>query len=769
MATLTVLNTQDSGAGSLRDAVSQAQPGDIIQFSTTLANQTITLTSGEIVINPGQNITIDGTGVAGLQISGNNASRIFHLNSTSVTNGRLTVRNLTLTNAYTNELGGAIRTEHQGRLTVENVRFANNVADQGGGAIFGAFEGDVTVINSQFDSNRATAANSERGAGAIAFFGTGNLTVQGSSFTNNVGINGGAINSLNGTMLVENSSFIGNDVSAATVATGQANPTLRGYGGAIYTDRANNATTIRNSLFENNRSRAAGGALYLFNDAEDVVTIETTILRNNQAIGLPGGEGGNGGAIEHFRSNSGSGSFTLVNSSLIGNTSSGPGGQGGGLRVAGVSSNIVNSTFAGNSAADGFGGAITTYSPLSLVNSTLANNTALFSGALASGSDNLATVRNTIFANNSSANTGVSFNSNQQTNRPIIDAGGNLQSPGGPTISTSITLADPQLGALQQVGNVVVLPIATGSVAINTGTTNGAPTFDARGATRDGQPDVGAFEFGTIPPTVQPPIPPIVPPTILPPPIPPTVPPTNPGGVPPTNPGGVPPTNPGGGVPPISSPIIGTAPTLQISDVRVFERNTGRSSVLFRVSLSEPSSQTVSVNFSTANGSAIAGQDYQALSGSLQFRAGQTQNFIQVGIFGDRFAEANETFSVNLSGANNATIQDGEGVGTILNDDQQRFRGFFASSEQIFGVYQRAIAFGRNFLRANSTLSSRYIEPANNSSYIQPANNGSAAQSYIPALTNPMPSNTQIQQPLSVPSLTNFTTDEIPIDPTSWM
>jgi hypothetical protein len=57
LATITVTNTNDSGPGSLRSAIASAAAGDTIQFASSLASQTITLTSGQLVIN--KNLTID--------------------------------------------------------------------------------------------------------------------------------------------------------------------------------------------------------------------------------------------------------------------------------------------------------------------------------------------------------------------------------------------------------------------------------------------------------------------------------------------------------------------------------------------------------------------------------------------------------------------------------------------------------------------------------------------------------------------------------------
>jgi hypothetical protein len=81
LGTLTVTNLNDSGAGSLRNAIGSASAGDTIQFDSSLANSTITLTSGQIEID--KDLIIDGSNAAGLTISGNQASRIFEATKTS--------------------------------------------------------------------------------------------------------------------------------------------------------------------------------------------------------------------------------------------------------------------------------------------------------------------------------------------------------------------------------------------------------------------------------------------------------------------------------------------------------------------------------------------------------------------------------------------------------------------------------------------------------------------------------------------------------------
>ncbi|MEK6755561.1 MAG: Calx-beta domain-containing protein, partial [Bacteroidota bacterium] len=82
-----------------------------------------------------------------------------------------------------------------------------------------------------------------------------------------------------------------------------------------------------------------------------------------------------------------------------------------------------------------------------------------------------------------------------------------------------------------------------------------------------------------------------------------------------------------------------------------------------------PSTQPVTVNFSAADGSATAGSDYIATSGTLTFNPGTTTQSITVTVKGDNTLEQNETFSVNLSSPVNASLADGTGIGTIVNDD----------------------------------------------------------------------------------------------------
>src|SRR5439155_956378 len=109
--------------------------------------------------------------------------------------------------------------------------------------------------------------------------------------------------------------------------------------------------------------------------------------------------------------------------------------------------------------------------------------------------------------------------------------------------------------------------------------------------------------------------------------------------------------------------------SIAINDVSVAERNSGTTSAVFTVSLSTSSSRTVTVSYATADGTALAGQDYQATSGTLTFAPGQTAQNVTVLVNGDTTGEPDETFVVNLSSPVNAPLGDAQGVGIILDDD----------------------------------------------------------------------------------------------------
>jgi hypothetical protein len=225
-STLTVLNNLDSGAGSLRAEIAAAHNSDTIVFASRLNGQTITLTSGEVLIS--HNVTIAGPGAGQLTVSGNNASRVFEVakSTKSVTlsgltiskgsangsttfkgggiynAGTLTVSNSTLS-GNSSAAGGGIA--NSGTLTVSGSTLSGNTADRGGG-IFSSI-GTVTVSNSTISSNTANQ-------GGAIYLRDGALTVSGTTLSSNVATRGGGIlNSQQGTLTISGSTLSGNSAS----------------------------------------------------------------------------------------------------------------------------------------------------------------------------------------------------------------------------------------------------------------------------------------------------------------------------------------------------------------------------------------------------------------------------------------------------------------------------------------------------------------------------------------------------------------------------
>lgn len=141
--------------------------------------------------------------------------------------------------------------------------------------------------------------------------------------------------------------------------------------------------------------------------------------------------------------------------------------------------------------------------------------------------------------------------------------------------------------------------------------------------------------------------------------------------------------------------------TLAVSDAMVVEGNDGTQYAKTVVTLSQPASRTVTVSYSTADGTATAGADYDAVSGKLSFAPGETIKTILVPIRGDRLGEADESFVVQLKGAKNAKIADGTGVVTIRDDEPRISIGDAVAAEKNSGT---------TLLTFTVTLSAAYDE-----------------------------------------------------------
>jgi Tol biopolymer transport system component len=214
-ATLIVTNANDSGAGSLRQMIINAVPGDTINFDPSLAGQTITLALN-LVIN--KNLTIDGTGLSPqIIISGGNIAHLEVPSGTMVvisdltitnsnygimSNGDLTIISSTLKDNF-NYLGGAVYS-YNGSLTIKNSTITQNHSAYSGGAIFVGGASNASIVNSTIFQNQADLTG-----GGIYFQENTAVEIINSTFAENSASNGSEI-SISGntaTLAVYNSIF----------------------------------------------------------------------------------------------------------------------------------------------------------------------------------------------------------------------------------------------------------------------------------------------------------------------------------------------------------------------------------------------------------------------------------------------------------------------------------------------------------------------------------------------------------------------------------
>jgi predicted extracellular nuclease len=113
-------------------------------------------------------------------------------------------------------------------------------------------------------------------------------------------------------------------------------------------------------------------------------------------------------------------------------------------------------------------------------------------------------------------------------------------------------------------------------------------------------------------------------------------------------------------------PVI---PGASIADAAIVEGDAGTANLVFTVTLSAGPTGPVTIDFATANGSATAGSDYVATSGTISFAAGETSKTISIPVNGDTVGELRETFTVTLSNPSGATLADGSAIGTITDND----------------------------------------------------------------------------------------------------
>ncbi len=535
----TVTNPADSGPNTLRDVLNRVQHGDTVVFNLPTAS-VIPLDS-ELVID--KSVQIDGRDVPNLTLSGRDRTRLFRVASTVAQPVTLALRHLILSNGNAgDEPGGAIHTIGQRHtLILDSMTLADHQASEGG-AIYSRFDGTLTVSRSRFLRNRALRGNREQAGGAIFFQGPDRLTVHDTEFTDNQGINGGAINNLAGRVVIERSRFVGNHVLAARFATGEIRDFLRGYGGAIYSDRVSPADDeaggemrLVNNHFENNRSRAAGGALYLYTGSRDQLTVINSRFLQNQAVGLidandvPRGEAGNGGALE-LQSDAMNRGLVITGSLFHGNRAV---DRGGAVRLRNVPAYLYNNTFDDNRTtrtptvnfSGGLGGALELSGGstvrVALIGNTFSRNFAAWTGGAVLGAVDLLAENNIFDRNTTETFADATRALLSHVDSRNVRGGNNLQFPDnrGQTNNDAVPggtqTADPRLAPLADNGGFTrTRALLAGSPALDGGNraaiavdrvdadgdgdVNEAAPFDQRGVgfarVVGATVDIGAFE-----------------------------------------------------------------------------------------------------------------------------------------------------------------------------------------------------------------------------------------------------------------------------------
>jgi len=352
----------------------------------------------------------------------------------------------------------------------------------------------IRVFDIDFHDNHAIEVAQDDGGGAMYVVGAAELSVAGSTFTDNAGANGGALYSL-GSQRVN---LYDSEFSDNTATGNGGNPGNGGNGGAIGVDGDARYVNLCRVRLLANQANAFGAGLFTVTYSDASFTrIENSTLQGNVSTAtdkLAGGAYIQGSPLaisgSTFRDNSAGGYAGLA---LF--------GYGGVLEGS-----IVNSTFVGNVARTGLGGAmsIAAAAALTLENLTIARNMApcdvCFAAGIANDSGDALTMRNVIFEDNVGGNIynpwamlhpAAKGDANLQWPQ-TRDGGGQVETPVAPgTTFASAGLADPALNG----GWTETMAIAPGSAAIDAGTSAGAPATDQRGHSRDGAVDVGAYEW----------------------------------------------------------------------------------------------------------------------------------------------------------------------------------------------------------------------------------------------------------------------------------
>ncbi len=289
---VTVTNNNDSGSGSLRDAIANVSADGTIDFDPMLSGQTITLTGGELVID--KNLTIQGLTSGALTISGNNASRIFNV----IAGVNFTFSNLTISGGQATTGGGI---SNLGNMTILNSTLTGNTASGSGGAIL-TEGGVVRIINSTISGNTAGSGV----GGGLYNGGTSQTTITNSTIAsnNNEGIRDVSTNALllNNTIVARNPNcgscdevdvFVENEVPTATIDPASSNNLIGVDTGVIGISNGTNGNQIGAAEapvdpllapLANNGGPTLTHALNAFSPAADSGNNALALDQNNAAL-----------------------------------------------------------------------------------------------------------------------------------------------------------------------------------------------------------------------------------------------------------------------------------------------------------------------------------------------------------------------------------------------------------------------------------------------------------------------------------------------------
>ena len=389
LSAMSVVNTADSGAGSLRQAIldANAQEGaDFIQFAESVQG-TISLTSGQLAIT--DELTIDGPGADVLTVSGSGMSRVFHVAGATATIDDVTIADGLATDfvpespdlASFASGGGLLNLS--GNVTLNRVLVTGNSTQNAvgtGAGVANAFGANMVVNDSTFSDNQAFGLLIGAG-GAISGVGQSSITVNDSLFSGNIavaasGLNpdvtysglaaGGAIAVGDASLSITNSQFENNNAKAGDGIAGSGQDAGFAIGGAVafgnvsLTGVGPSSIDVTGSTFTGNQSiggkgadgpdgvrgghggPAWGGAIHLHSGVQ--ANVASSNFSGNQAIMGDGGQGGMGadGGDSGFY-----GGLT---------TSKDAAGEGGALSLDGGTLTLLDSSFTNNTVRGGTGG-----------------------------------------------------------------------------------------------------------------------------------------------------------------------------------------------------------------------------------------------------------------------------------------------------------------------------------------------------------------------------------------------------------------------------